>query len=195
MDIYNRKQRWKFLLFLIAAIIGISSLLYTNRLVKVLAEEERKKVELLAVATRQLLDDNVFDLLLPMEVSISNTTIPVMTVDQDDNILAHRNLDSLRAENPAYLQRQFEKMKEKNPPISYEITDSLTINFYYRNFTLLTKLTYYPYIQLGVILLFILVSYLAFSASRKAEQNQVWVGLSKKRLISLEHLLPPYCAG
>ncbi len=86
MDIYNRKQRWKFLLFLIAAIIGISSLLYTNRLVKVLAEEERKKVELLAVATQQLVDDNIKDLLLPLELVMSNTTIPVMTVDQDGNM-------------------------------------------------------------------------------------------------------------
>lgn len=182
MDIYDRKQRWKFLLFLVAALIGISSLLYTNRLVRVLAEEEQKKVELWAEATRQLADVSMegMDFGFPLKVATYNTTIPVMIVDQDDNIIMTRNLDSLKATNPAYLHRQLEKMKEENPPIPIELWDNLTQYVYYRNSTLLIKLTYYPYIQLGVILLFILVSYLAFSASRKAEQNQVWVGLSKE---------------
>ncbi len=182
MDIYYRKQRWKFTLFLVAAIIGISSLLYTNKLVSVLAEEEKKKVELWAEATRQLADVSLehVDFGFPLKVATYNTTIPVMIVDQDDNIIDSRNLDSLKISNPAYLHRQLEKMKEENPPIPIELWDNLTHYVYFRNSTLLRKLTYYPYIQLGVILLFILVSYLAFSASRKAEQNQVWVGLSKE---------------
>lgn len=182
MDIYHRKQRWKFFLFLFAAFIGISSLLYTNRLVKILAQEEKKKVELWAEATRQLADVNLtgVDFGFPLKVATYNTTIPVMIVDQDDNIIDSRNLDSLKISNPAYLRRQLKKMKEENPPIPIELWENLTHFVYYRNSTLLMKLTYYPYIQLGVILLFILVSYLAFSASRKAEQNQVWVGLSKE---------------
>jgi len=182
MDIYNKKQRWKFILFLVAALIGISSLLYTNRLVKDLAEEEKKKVELWAEATRQLADVSLedVDFGFPLKVATYNTTIPVMIVDQDDNIIESRNLDSLKISNPAYLRRQLQKMKEENPPIPIELWDNLTHFVYFRNSTLLRKLTYYPYIQLGVILLFILVSYLAFSASRKAEQNQVWVGLSKE---------------
>ena len=182
MDIYNKKQRWKFILFLAAAIIGISSLLYTNRLVKILAEEEQKKVELWAEATRLLADvslENV-DFGFPLKVATYNTTIPVMIVDQDDNIIESRNLDSLKISNPAYIRRQLQKMKEENPPITIKLWDNLTHFVFYRNSTLIRKLTYYPYIQLGVILLFVLVSYLAFSASRKAEQNQVWVGLSKE---------------
>jgi hypothetical protein len=182
MDIYYRKQRWKLYLFLFAALIGIGSLLYTHRLVRVLANEEKKKVELWAEATRQLADISLTgqDFGFPLHVVQYNTTIPVILVDQDDNIIEKRNLDSLKVENPEYLRRQLEKMKDENPPIEVDLGDGLVNYVYFRNSTLLTKLTYYPYIQLGVILLFILVAYLAFSASRKAEQNQVWVGLSKE---------------
>ncbi len=182
MDIYYRKQRWKLYLFFFAALIGLGSLLYTNRLVKVLAVEEKKKVELWAEATRQLADVTITrqDFGFPLHVVQYNTTIPVILVDQDENIIEKRNLDSLKMKNPEYLRRQFNKMKDENPPIEVDLGDGLVNYVYYRNSTLLTKLTYYPYIQLAVILLFILVSYFAFSASRKAEQNQVWVGLSKE---------------
>ncbi len=182
MDIYYRKQRWKLYLFLFAALIGVGSLLYTNRLVKVLATEEKKKVELWAEATRQLADVNLTeqDFGFPLHVVQYYTTIPVILVDQDENIIEKRNLDSLKMGNPDYVRRQLNKMKDENPPIKVDLGDGLVNYVYYRNSILLTKLTYYPYIQLGVILLFIMVAYLAFSASRKAEQNQVWVGLSKE---------------
>ena len=188
MDIYYRKQRWKLYLFLFAAIIGIGSLLYTNRLVKLLAGEEKKRIELWAEATRQLADlSDIIDPNIPQrnwdfpfQVVAYNTTIPVIIADQEDNIMVHRNLDSLKMLNPDYSMRQLEKMKTEVQPIPIELGEGIVQYVYYRKSTLLVKLTYYPYIQLGVILLFILVAYLAFSASRRAEQNQVWVGLSKE---------------
>lgn len=188
MDIYYRKQRWKLYLFLFAALIGIGSLLYTNRLVKLLAEEEKKKVELWAEATRQLADLSditepnapQIDFGFPLQAVEYNTTIPVIIADEEDNIMAHRNLDSLKMENPDYSMRQLGKMKSEIEPIEIELGDGIVQYVYYRNSTLLVQLTYYPYIQLGVILLFIMMAYLAFSASRRAEQNQVWVGLSKE---------------
>jgi len=152
MDIYYRKQRWKLYLFLFAAIIGIGSLLYTNRLVKMLANEEMKKVELWAEATRQLADISLTgqDFGFPLTVVQYNTTIPVILM-----------------ENPDYVKRQLSKMKEENPPIEVDLGDGLVNYVYFRNSTLLTKLTYYPYIQLGVILLFILVAYFAFNSDKK----------------------------
>ena len=140
MDIYYRKQRWKLYLFLFAAFIGIGSLLYTNRLVRVLAFEEKKKVELWAEATRQLADVSLTgqDFGFPLRVVQYNTTIPVILVDQDENIIEKRNLDSLRMENPVYLRRQFEKMKDENPPIEVDLGDGLVNYVYYRNSTLLT---------------------------------------------------------
>ncbi len=188
MDIYYRKQRWKLYLILFAALIGIGSLLYTKQLVNLLADEEKKKVELWAEATRQLADLSDIaepnfrqkDPGFPLQVVEFNTTIPVIIADQEDNIMAHRNLDSLKMEDPDYRMRQLKKMKSEIEPIEIDLGDGMVQYVYYRNSTLLVQLTYYPYIQLGVILLFILVAYLAFSASRRAEQNQVWVGLSKE---------------
>jgi nitrogen-specific signal transduction histidine kinase len=186
MDIYYRKQRWKLYLFLFAAIIGIGSLLYTNRLVKLLAQEEQKKIELWAEATRRLADLSDMtdpslqsDPAFPLDVVQYNTTIPVIIADQEDNIKAYRNLDSLKMLNPSYGAKQIEKMRSENEPIEIDMF-GISQYVYYSNSTLLVQLTYYPYIQLGVILLFILMAYLAFSASRRAEQNQVWVGLSKE---------------
>jgi signal transduction histidine kinase len=75
---------------------------------------------------------------------------------------------------------QLKKMKRENQPILMDLGNGEKNYIYYRNSILLTKLTFYPYIQLGIILLFLIVSYLAFSQARKAEQNLIWVGLSKE---------------
>ena len=182
MDIYYRKQQWKLLLFVFAILIGIGSLWYTNRLVSSLAAEEHKKVQLWAEATRRLADvtiNNQDDGFL-LEVITNNETIPVMWVDHDGKIISARNLDSIKSENPEYLLHQLEKMKAENEPILMDLGEGFKNYIYYRNSIILTKLAYYPYFQLAVILLFVLVSYFAFSESRKAEQNQVWVGLSKE---------------
>jgi signal transduction histidine kinase len=94
--------------------------------------------------------------------------------------LGARNLDSLKLDNGDYVRKQLNKMKREHKPIVIDLGNDIKQYYYYRNSILLTKLTYYPYIQLAVILLFILVSYFAFSEARKAEQNLVWVGLSKE---------------
>jgi signal transduction histidine kinase len=182
MNIYKRKIRWKFLLFFIAACIGISSLWYTNILVKKLAIEEHKKVELWAKATSLIANTDLSNESLEFMGSViqNNETVPVILVDKDTNIIEKRNLDSLKSTNPVYLKRVLHEMMLENPPIEIPLLDNNKQYLYYNRSTILTKLTYYPLIQFGVILLFIAIAYLAFSSSRKAEQNQVWVGLSKE---------------
>jgi nitrogen-specific signal transduction histidine kinase len=182
MNIYKKKIRWKFFLFLCAAAIGIGSLWYTNKLVKKLAAEERKKVELWAKATSLIPKDDVKGESLDFMFSVVqfNTTVPVILVDADTNILMYRNLDTTKVSNPVYLEHKLKQMMEENPPIAIEYMPNKIQYLYYSRSIILNKLTYYPLIQLAVILLFILVAYFAFSSSRKAEQNQVWVGLSKE---------------
>ncbi len=182
MNIYYRKQKWKLLLFAFLVLIGAGSLYYTNQLVRVLSSEEQKKVRLWAEATQQLADItlNNQDLGFLLNVIQNNTTIPVMLVDAEDRMQLARNLDSLRIDNEEYLQKQLKKMKRENEAIVMDLGNGEKNYIYYRNSILLTKLTYYPYIQLAIVLLFILVSYFAFSEARKAEQNLVWVGLSKE---------------
>lgn len=178
MNIYLQKLRWKFFLFIIAVFIGIGSLWYTSVLVKNLSAEERKKIELWAEAQKQVIASDSDDQIeFYSKVLVNNETIPVIVVDSNDNVIASRNFNS---SNPAYLQKKLEKLKQNNDPVIIKISEDEKQFLYYDNSTIITKLTYYPYVQLAIILLFILVSYITFSISRKTEQNKVWVGLSKE---------------
>lgn len=181
-NIYEKKQRWKFLLFLIAVLIGVGSLTYTDLLVKELAQQERQKVELWAEATRKLIEaePESSDLSFPLYVIENNTTVPVILTDSSNNIITFRNLDSARAQKGDYLREQLVRMQKENERIKINLLDKDVNYIYYSDSTMLTELMYFPYVQLGVIMLFILVSYFAFSYSRKAEQNKVWIGLSKE---------------
>lgn len=181
MDIYSKKQRWKQILLLSAVLIGVSSLWYTNRLVKHIEITERQKMEVWAEAVRIVSSADLdTELAFPFSVIEKNTHIPVILTDSEGQFMSQKNLDSLKAENPKYIQRQLQHAREEN--------DSLLINLgpdeyqllFYRDSFLLRQLIFFPYVQLGVIILFILVSYIAFNASRTAEQNEVWTGMSKE---------------
>ena len=182
MNIYRRKQVWKTILLVFALGIGVASLLYTNKLVRKLSNEEKKKVALWAEASQQLANPNDAngDFSFEFKIIQNNTTIPVILADEKDNVINHRNLDSLQENNPDYLKEQLKIMRTQNNRIEISLTNGKKNYIYYKDSILLTALRYYPFFQLGVISLFLLVSYLAFSASRKAEQNQVWIGMSKE---------------
>ena len=181
MNIYQKKLRFKYILFIFAILIGVGSLWYTNTLVDELANEERKKVEMWAEATSLIVNSDLSgeNILFLVEIIQDNETVPVVVLDENDSILYNRNIDSLRMQNPKFAARRIAKMKEYSEPIEIDLGNSKQFLFYDRSI-ILEKLSYYPYVQLTVILLFILVAYFAFSSSRKAEQNQVWVGLSKE---------------
>jgi len=181
VDIYSKKQRWKQILLMAAILIGMGSLWYTNRLVSQIEDTERHKMELWAEAERNVVSaDLESELAFSFSVIESNTHIPVILTDSERRILGNKNLDSTRLDDSTYLYRQLEHAREEN--------DSLVINLgageyqllFYRDSIVLRKLIFFPYVQLGVIILFILVSYIAFSISRQAEQNKVWTGLTKE---------------
>lgn len=182
MNIYTQKLRWKFFLFIAAISIGVSSLLYTNNLVRKLAVEERKRAELLGEAQRKIINADMTDPNLDFygKVIENNETVPVIVVDSLDHISFARNLDPEKMKNPRYENKKLRQMKESSDPIIINVSPSEKQYLYYSKSTILTKLTVYPFVQLGIILLFILVAYFAFSSSRNAEQNQVWLGLSKE---------------
>ncbi|MFM2135294.1 MAG: hypothetical protein RL021_694 [Bacteroidota bacterium] len=176
MNIYTQKQRWKLLLLLAALLIGAASLWYTNKLVNRLSEEEHKKIQLWAEATRRLADISEInaDIDFLSTVIGNNTTIPVILTDDRFKVITFRNVDSLRA------QEEVSTMLKQHEPIEILIGPKLKQYILYKDSELLVRLRYYPYFQLAVIALFLFVSYLAFSTSRKAEQNQVWVGMAKE---------------
>lgn len=182
MNIYRKRILWKYFLLFCAVIIGLGSLLYTDNLVKKLAAEERKKVELWAKATEMVANSEISGECLEFVFTVIkyNVTVPVILVDEDTNIIMFNNLDTVRVNHPGYMEKKLAVMMDENPPIEIPYLPNKKQYLYYSRSTILTALIYYPFIQLGVILLFILVAYFAFSSSRKAEQNQVWVGLSKE---------------
>ncbi len=182
MNIYTKNKPWKVILLISAVLIGLSSLIYTNILVRDLSAEERKKVELWAKATKKLIDMEVneaeFELLL--ELIENNNTVPVVLVDNNLDTISTRNLDPRRLSSQKYMERQLGRMKSEHDPIMISLGEGEAYFLYYRDSTLLSRLFNFPFIQLGVIVLFIAVSYFAFNASRRAEQNQVWVGLTRE---------------
>ena len=146
-----------------------------------MAEEERKNVAIWAEATKRLvsLDDNE-NLTFPLFITEQNTNIPVIVTDSLDRILLIHNIDFPEKRKDQILARELAKMKDHNEPIEMIISDTESQYFYYRESKLLQNLRYFPLVQFSVIALFIVISYTAFSSSRKAEQNQVWVGMSKE---------------
>ena len=299
MNIYSKKQQWKWILFIVAILIVFTSLWYTNNLVNRIATdeqkkvtlwaeavqkkaklvkftndlfqklktEERKKAELYALATKQL-NSEFSDISFVLKVLQDNTTVPVILTDDKDNVTASRNFDSIISNDKAALQKELVAMKTMYEPVEIEVyrgqknylyykdsrlfndikvvfdsliksfisevainsaavpvvysdssktniiaygnIDSIKINtpekaasiiklmevqntpilvdlgegsknyIFYEQSPLLIQLKYYPYIQFGVIGLFLLIAYVLFSTARKAEQDQVWVGMSKE---------------
>ena len=181
MDIYSKKQRWKQILLLSAVLIGVGSLTYTSRLVKQIETTERQKMEIWAEAVRIVSSaDLETELAFPFSVIENNTHIPVILTDAAGEIIRYNNLDTLKAENPKYLYRQLQHAREENDSLVIQLGPDNYQLLFYRDSILLRRMIFFPYVQLGVIILFILVSYIAFSVSRKAEQNEVWTGLSKE---------------
>jgi two-component system, sporulation sensor kinase D len=164
-----------------AVLIGVGSLWYTNRLVSQIEETERQKMELWAEAVRIMnLADFDTDLAFPFSVIENNTHIPVILTDSTGYILNHKNLDSAKVKDNSYLNRQLDHARLENDSLVINLGPDEKQYLHYRDSILLRKLIFFPYVQLGVIILFILVSYIAFSISRRAEQNEVWTGMSKE---------------
>ena len=182
--LYSKKQHWKLLLFVMAIVIGSGSMSYTNILVKKLSEEERKKLELWAEATKEVQNVSLDQDISPVIYRIlqENKTIPVILVDDNLKIIMSNNLDGFRLQydREKYLSQQLKLMQEQHEPLVVQYAGGHRNYIYYKDSTILTLLIYFPYIQLSVLFLFVFVSYLAFSSSRKSEQNQVWVGMSKE---------------
>ena len=181
MNIFRNRSNWQVFLFFFAILIGVGSLIYTQFLVRSLKVEERKKVEIWAEATRLINSaDSTQNLEFLLSIIENNNTVPVILTDSHDNIIAARNIEEAKIQNRGLIRTRLERMKDGNDPIIIDLGGGFTNLIYYKDSIILSQLIYYPYVQLGFIILFILASYLALSSSRKAEQNRVWVGMSKE---------------
>ena len=185
INIYSTRKNWKIVLVLFATIICIASLTYTNKLVADLDTEERKKIELWAEATNQLVNSGMgpTNNILASRIMQENTSIPIILTNEVGEIIGNRNLPH-RNNQDAFLKKQLEIMIEQHEPIIIEAKMNgqviLTQYLYYKDSHILSQLRFYPLLQLVVIFLFIGIAYLAFNRSKKSEQNLVWAGMAKE---------------
>ncbi len=182
VNIYESRRFIKVILMLLALIISIITLYLSQRLVVKIAGEEKKKMEMWAEAESILTDPNSDgDLGFQLRVVQSNTTIPAILVDDKGVILEFVNIDTGgRTRVEQYLSAKLEEFKIENEAIVVPVDKDVDFKVYYGSSTVLTQLQYYPYVVLGIVALFMFVSYVAFSYSTRSEQDKVWVGLAKE---------------
>ena len=184
IPIYEKKTRIKILVAILALLIGAATIIYTNWLVKRVAAREQQQIQLYAKAQEFIInsesDANMF---VFNEIINANATIPVILTDGKD-ILGAKNMAMPphlpEADSLAGLRAELRLMKQQHPPILVKLGAGQMNYIYYRDSQLLRQLRLYPLVQLVVIGCLAVIAYLAFSASRRAEQNRVWVGLAKE---------------
>lgn len=184
----DRVRQVKIVLLAVAVIIAVASLLVSHFLVRDLSKEERNNMEVWAQALRALstADENT-DLSLVLKVIQGNNTIPVIVLDAESNVMDYRNIEinaGNETDSMAYVAQLAESWRNSGNFIKVASVDSAAAKDYqlvcYDDSIMLKRLAFYPYIQLTVVLIFVLVSIFALLASKRAEQNRVWVGLSKE---------------
>ena len=172
---------WKTYLILAVLLIIGTTLYYSNQLAKRLAYEEKKNVERLAEGIKTVSsgkEDEAFSYIISF--MNSNTTIPLIIANEGDTILDFKNLDTNKVESgPSFLKKKLLEFKKNNPPIVSDYGTGKNY-IYYGDSYLLTQLRYFPYVQMAIIVLFLIVVIIAISAANRSIQNQVWVGLSKE---------------
>jgi signal transduction histidine kinase len=178
----DRIRQVKILLVISAILIAGMSLLVSHYLVRDLQVEERNKMEVWAQAMNAFNNaDETTDLALVMSVIEGNNTIPVIVVDAEGNVADWRNIDVEDADTLGYVASYAKQMQKMGNSIKIELGESTDFLYVcYDESTMLKRLTMWPYWQLGIVLIFAVVAVFALLSSKRAEQNKVWVGLSKE---------------
>lgn len=190
MNPYQKKRRWKFFLLVFAMVIGAASVIYTNFFVQKMEREEATQFSLwVKVAEQRMRMYDNEQLSSIFETIKENNKTDVIITKTDGSIYLWDGLDTtktLYADNTEkqydslYFAKQLSKMKKQHPPTEMKGINGEKLTAYYKDSSILTQLRFFPYIQLGVIALFLITAYVGFSAARRAEQDQVWVGMAKE---------------
>ncbi len=204
MGIYERQRTGKFIFLLLSVTAIIFFLIMSNNLVKELAKQERERMNIWAAATERLASAEVnTDVEFLLGIISENNSIPVMRLDEDGNILEFRNFnlpdsdddplapfERLSEKNQKFLSNRLHKGIGNSTPSQLADTESHIIKvkiytdiyqyIYYEDSILLRRLSLYPYVQLFVMLVLVIIIYFAVVYTKRAEQNRVWVGLSKE---------------
>ena len=182
----DRIRQVKIFLVVAAILIAVASLLVSRFLTHDLAEQEKSKMQVWAEAMKSLsaADENT-DLSLVLKVLDENHTIPVVVLNNEGVVTEYRNIE-IKARNTkdsiAFITSYGQQMKASGQVIRISLSKNHHdyIDVCYDDSLMLKRIAVYPYVQLGVVLLFVIVAIFALLTSKRAEQNKVWVGLSKE---------------
>lgn len=195
-NIYDIRRRGVIGFLLLSVVVVSVFLFYSDSLVKDLSQQERERMQIWADATRELVNpvnpdsqsgSNVDFLLSIIE---RNRTIPVLLTDETGKIIMQRNFSlpeppdslslSLSDVNRSFLDKKLDELRNSPNVIEIDMGEAGKQWLYYEDSKVLRSLGFYPYVQLLVLLAFVLIVYYAVSSTKRAEQNKVWVGLSKE---------------
>ncbi|WP_100341321.1 sensor histidine kinase [Mucilaginibacter auburnensis] len=201
MNAYQNRRLWNYILLFFATIIASGSLMYTRYLVKNIARSERSRAQIWALSMKETITADNNSTLSYVFTVRDSSTVPAIVTNEHGEILFSKGLDTTKTfidlpkdevidkkaakYDPEYFKAQLETMKAQHDPFRIDLPGRAgTLNgywlIYYKDSDLLTQLRLFPYVQLSVIAIFLLLAYTAFNTSRKSEQNQVWVGLAKE---------------
>jgi signal transduction histidine kinase len=188
---FNSGRYLKYVFIIVAVLIAIVSVVVSNSLIKKLAQEERLKMEIWSEAMRIMamdeskmedlgLDYSGIDMTLVLQIISTNTTIPIILCDDKGKIETSSNIEIPEKEDETeFLQKKIREFGSQKTPIIIDLGDMKQF-LYYDDSLILKRLEIFPYAQLGVVFVFIMIAFLALMSTKKAEQNKVWVGLSKE---------------
>lgn len=174
----------KILLVVMAVVMSVGSLVISHFLVRDLKHEEQRKMEIWAEAMRSLNSaDEYTDLTLVLTVLNSNSTIPVVVLDREGEVQDYRNIplrEGSAEEQMRVVKRKAQSMMDAGRVIRVYLSSTDYMEICYADSLLLRRLAWWPYVQLGLVFVFVVVAIFALLSSKRAEQNKVWVGLSKE---------------
>ena len=199
-NFYDSRQWWTYIFILVAILIVIATVYYSNSLSRKLAEKERINAEIYTEAMKILTTPGTLDFnsetpfsydelqenLEEMQSTLINFILTVISSDTIVTVVCDENgipipSDEYYPDNETKVSpKKLKELQAKNPPIKYKVDVGSTFYLYYDDSILLKNLIVFPYIQLSIVFAFIILTFLALLSTKKAEQNKVWVGLSKE---------------
>lgn len=176
----NNKILFRYLFVVTALLIVVASLIVSHFLVENLSKEERNKIEIWAEATKEMASNaENMNMNLVAQILKSNTTIPVILYDKKENFYTSANIDLPELDDQIFLKQRAESFKKRHEPIIIE-AEGFDQYIYYDDSYTLKQLQLYPYVQLGVLFIFMITAFFALFTTMRMEQDRLWVGLSKE---------------
>ncbi len=180
---FRQLLNWRTVLALAGILIVSGTIFYSQYLARKIKSEEKLRVEQWYKASKFIINapDSV-DIDFASQITTENKSIPIIETNEKDSISNHINLDSAKATDREYLDRKLKQLKSQHTPFEWVDPKDSTIRnrYYYGNSRLLDEVRYYPIIQLCIVALFILITFLSLRSSYRSVQNQVWAGMAKE---------------